>query len=559
MSAEFDAIVCGSGITGGWAAKELTERGLKVLMLERGPNLEHRTDYKTEFTPVWELPYRGLLDPKASATTKRHQKRAFLDGWTQGMFVDDDVDVYESPPESDFQWIRGYHLGGRSVMWGRHCYRLSQDNLDANGRDGHGTPWPVKYSEIAKWYDHVEEFIGVNGAVDNWPTLPDGRYQPSMGFNAGEQLFADVIRRHYADRRVLPGRTANLTQPIGDRTICQNRSQCARGCSFGAYFSTQSSTLPAARRTGRLTLLTDSIVESLEFDAASQRATGVKVLDARTGTRSVRTARLIFLCTGSVNSLSVLLRTVSEATPSGLGNSSGLLGRQFMDHCFSNMMLATLPGIDDRMYLGRKPNGIIMPRFVNVSGQQTDFLRGYSYQGAARRSNWTSAAHRAGVGRAFKESIRRPGPWVILFAASGECLPRKENRVTVNYDRHDRYGLPLTRVDLRWSDNERKAAAHARQEMRHMLLLAGGQIISDENAMWLPGAAIHEMGGAPMGDDPAGSVTNRWNQLHDAPNVFVTDGAFMNSTGDRNPSLTYMAFTARACAHSVELLQAGRL
>ena len=278
--ATFDAIVAGSGITGGWAAKELTERGFKVLMIERGPNLEHRVDYKTEFTPPWELPFRGYTDPKELATTKRFQKYARMDEWTKDMFVDDDVDVYESPPESGFRWLRGYHLGGRSIMWGRHCYRMSHDNYQANAKDGHGVPWPVGYDDIAPWYDYVEKYIGVNGTVDNIPSLPDGIYQPSMGLSAGEQRWADLLKAHYDDRRLLSGRTANLTEPIGDRGTCQRRDQCARGCSFGAYFSTQSSTLPAAQATGRLTLMTNTIVESLQYDPVTKRATGVRLLNA---------------------------------------------------------------------------------------------------------------------------------------------------------------------------------------------------------------------------------------------------------------------------------------
>ena len=316
---DFDAIVCGSGITGGWAAKELTERGLKVLMVERGPPLEHRKDYKTEFTPPWQLPYRGFGDPQALATTKRIQRSGRVDEWNKDMYVDDTVDIYESPPESNFQWIRAYHLGGRSLVWGRHSYRMGEHNFAANAKDGHGTAWPVSYADIAPWYDHVERFIGVNGSVDGVASLPDGQYQPSMGFNAGEQRLADALKQQYADRRLIPGRTANLTQPIGDRGICQNRDQCARGCSFGAYFSTQSSTLPAAQATGRLTVLTDSIVESIEYDAKARRASGVRLVDARTGARSIQRSRIVFLCTGSINTVSLLLRSRRGGHPKGPG------------------------------------------------------------------------------------------------------------------------------------------------------------------------------------------------------------------------------------------------
>ncbi len=556
---DFDAIVCGSGITGGWAAKELTERGLKVLMVERGPHLEHRKDYKTEFTPPWQLPYRGFGDPQEMATKKRIQRSGRVDEWNKDMYVDDTQEIYESPPESNFQWVRGYHLGGRSLMWGRHSYRMGEHNFAANAQDGHGSPWPVRYADIAPWYDHVEQFIGVNGSADGVASLPDGRYQPTMGFNAGEQRLADLVKQHYPDRRVIPGRTANLTEAIGDRSACQNRDQCARGCSFGAYFSTQSSTLPAARATGRLTLLTDSIVDSIEYDAKTRRASGVRLIDARTGARSVQRARIVFLCTGSINSVSVLLRSASEAMPRGLGNSSGLLGCYIMDHTFGGLVFADVPGLADQMYRGRKPNGIIIPRFVNMGGQETDFVRGYSYQGMGLRENWTAAPHTPGIGADFKHALRKPGPWKMILGISVECLPRKENAVSLNMARRDRHGLPLTRIDVRWSENETKAVQHARQEAERMLGLLGGAI--DRSAYFIgpPGMSIHEMGGACMGEDPRTSVTNAHNQLHDAPNVFVTDGAFMSSCGDRNPSLSYMAFTARAADAAVALLKQGTL
>lgn len=556
---QFDVIVCGSGMTGGWAAKELTERGLKVLMVERGPNLEHRTDYKTEFVPPWELDYRGYVNPDVLKAGKRIQSagRGFNE-WIQDMFVDDDVETYDAPPESDFKWIRSYHLGGRSIVWGRHSYRMSQIHFDANAQDGHGVPWPVGYADIAPWYDHVERFIGVNGTVDDLATLPDGLYQPSMGLNAGEQRIADLLKANYADRRLLPGRTANLTQAIGDRAPCQHRDQCARGCSFGAYFSSQSSTLPAAKATGNLTLMTDRIVDSLEFDAKTRRVTGVRLIDARSRARSVVTGKVVFLCTGSINSVALLQRSVSAAAPAGLGNSSGLLGKYITDHAQGAGASSTVPGIDDRMYLGRKPNGLTIPRFVNLpQEEQTDFLRGYSYQGRCARRGWDRGGSMPGLGADFKHALRRPGEWVINLNSSIECLPRKENHVAVDFNKQDRYGLPVTRIDLRWGENEQRAAIHAQKEAEAMLSLAGGRILTRSTRMNPPGTAIHEMGGACMGNDPRQSVTNPRNQLHDAPNVFVTDGAFMNSAGDRNPSLTYMAFTVRAAVHAVDLLRNG--
>jgi len=380
-----------------------------------------------------------------------------------------------------------------------------------------------------------------------------------MGFNAGEARFAEVLKAHYQDRRLVPGRTANLTAQIGDRTPCQNRDQCMRGCSFGAYFSTQSSTLPAARATGRLTLVTDTIVESIDYDPKTRRATGVRLLNALTGERSTQTARIIFLNTGSINSVSVLQRSLSEATPQGLGNSSGLLGAYVMDHVFGGLVLTTIPGLEDDMYLGRKPNGIVLPRFINMAGQETDFLRGYSYQGLSMRGNWNDGARGPGIGAPLKASLRKPGQWIIGFGISSECLPRKENAVSINFARKDKYGLPLTRIDVRWSENELKSVEHGRKEITAMLGLLGGHIIDQGYVVAPPGTAIHEMGGACMGADPRTSVTNARNQLHDAPNVFVTDGAFMSSTGDRNPSLTYMAFTARAAAGAVDMLREGAL
>jgi choline dehydrogenase-like flavoprotein len=558
-TAEFDAIVVGSGLSGGWAAKELTERGLKVLMIERGPKLEHVTDYTTENTPPWEMPFRGYSDPQVLRTTKRIQRISRANEWALGMYVDDDVDIYDSPPESGFLWVRGYHTGGKSVMWGRHSYRMGPENFEANAKDGHGVDWPIRYNDLAPWYDHVEEFIGINGTVENLPSIPDGKFQPSMGLNAGEQKFADVIRASYSDRRAIPGRTANLTQQIGARLPCQHRNQCNRGCSFGSYFSTQSSTLPAAEATGRLTLAHDTIVEAVEYDPATKRASGVRVVDAKTGLRSVVTSRIVFLCASAYDSVAILLRSASEALPGGLGSSGGALGAYVMDHAWSVGASATAPGLENAMYIGRKPNGIIIPRFVNVGKQETDFYRGYSYQGGSNRQNWGRGGTIEGIGAELKQSLRQPGRWTVNIGASIETLPRKENAVTLDASKRDKHGLPVIRIDMRYSDNERKAAAHAHKEAVAMLSLLGGQIVNSNTRIAPPGTSIHDMGGACMGRDPRTSVTNAYNQVHDAPNVFVTDGAAMSSTGDRNPSLSFMALTARASAAAVSMLKEGAI
>lgn len=551
----YDAIVCGSGVTGGWAAKELTERGLKVLLIERGKNIRHRVDYATENLPPWELNYRGYSDPEILQTSKSIQKHAKLDEWVEGMYVDDNKEKYLTTEESKFRWLRGYHLGGRSLMWGRHCYRMSPLNFKSNEIDGHGIPWPVSYEDIKPWYDYVEKFIGVNGTNESLETLPDGIYQPTMGFNKAESLFAEKVRQKFSDRRVIPGRTANLTESIGDRIKCQNRSQCARGCSFGAYFSTQSSTLPAAMATGRLTVITDSIVKSVVYDEKLRRATGVKVKNTITGKEDIKYSKIIFLCTGSINSVSILLRSISASHPTGLGNSSGLLGKYVLDHGFGTPVISTVPGIDDWYYHGRKPNGLIIPRFINVSSNDTDFLRGYSFQGFSGRESWNRGFTMEGLGENFKNELRTPGNWIIGFHVSVEMIPRKENSIGLKVNERDENDLPLTTIDVRWSSNEIKAAKHSHREIREMLGILGGHISGDNNELEPPGTSIHEMGGACMGNDPMNSVTNKFNQLHDAPNVYVTDGAFMNSSGDRNPSLTYMAFTARAAAHAADSLK----
>jgi choline dehydrogenase-like flavoprotein len=440
-------------------------------------------------------------------------------------------------------------------MWGRHCYRISDHHLEANAKDGHGLPWPIRYKDLQPWYDYVETFIGVNGTIEGISTMPDGKYQPSMGFNAGEQRFADAIKAHYPDRRLVPGRTANLTQAIGDRQPCQNRNQCARGCSFGAYFSSQSSTLPAARATGRLTMIHDSVVERIDYDAKTKRATGVQVIDAKSGARSTQTARIVFVCANAYDSVALMMRSQSEALPGGLGSSGGVLGQYLTDHAYGPNARATIPGLDNAMYLGRKPNGVTIPRFVNVDKQETDFIRGYSFQGAGSRESWARGGDIPGLGAALKQELRRPGAWGIVIHGSIEVLPRPSNKLTLNWAKRDRHGLPLTRIDVTYGENERKAAVHAKQEAVAMLSLMGGQVLSSTDRLLPPGTAIHDMGGACMGDDPRRSVTNAFNQIHDAPNVFVTDGSVMCSAGDKNPSITYMAMTARACAHAVELLK----
>lgn len=561
MTEAFDAIVVGSGITGGWAAKELTERGLRTLLVERGPMVEHQVDYGTELTPPWEMPFRGYGDPVLFARDYPIQSKGmYFNEWTSHLFVNDRENPYQTGPDEPFQWRRGYQLGGRSLLWGRQCYRWSDLDFGANAADGHGTDWPIRYADVAPWYDHVERFIGVSGAQDGLAHLPDGIFQRPMEMNAVEKAFKRRLEQAYPTRKLIIGRTSNLTEQKDGRGPCQNRNICARGCSYGAYFSTQSSTLPAARATGNLTLVTDSVVEKILHDRTSGRATGVRVIDAKTRSQNDYSAKMVFLCAGSVNSISVLLRSASDRFPHGLANSSGTLGRYFMDHALTMSVVARIPGFTDRTYYGNRANGIVVPRFVNATETDENLLRGYSYQGMAFRTGWSRAVGEAGIGAAFKQSNRAPGPWHLLLGAFAECLPHRDNRVTLATNgATDSLGIVQTQIDFAYRDNERKLLAHAHRAARAMVDLMDGEIVSGSAEPGLGGTAVHEMGGARMGHDPATSVLNRYSQAHDVPNLFVTDGAAMASSACQNPSLTYMALTARAVTHAVERLKAGSL
>ncbi|MCJ2182446.1 GMC family oxidoreductase [Novosphingobium sp. 1949] len=557
MSNDFDAIVIGSGITGGWAAKELTERGLRVLMIERGPMIEHQSGYTTEMTPPWELPYRGYGDPDEFATDYAVQSKGMhFTEWTKTHFVNDRLNPYETPEGKDFQWRRGYQMGGRSLTWGRQCYRWGDLDFGANARDGHGVDWPVRYADMKPWYDHVEGFIGVSGSCEGLPQLPDGKFLPARPLNAVETALKHAVEQRYPERRVIMGRSSNITEMVGDRGPCQNRNICARGCSYGGYFSTQASTLPAAQATGRLTIKTDSIVEGLDYDAASRKVTGVRVIDAKTKDKATYSGRIVFLCAGSVNSVSILLRSASPAMPEGLGNSSGTLGRYFMDHALSLSLSANIAGFDDHVYFGNRPSSIIIPRWINVDEQSRhpEFLRGYSFQGGATRRGWPDNLGLQGLGQNLVNKTAKLGHWSLLLGAFAECLPRADNRITLSTTTRDRYGMPLTRIDFSYGENEHKLLRHALEEAKKMIAPLNATITNESVDPGSGGGAVHEMGGARMGADPGVSVVDGFNRMHDVANLFVTDGAAMSSSACQNPSLTYMAFTARAAAHAVDRL-----
>jgi choline dehydrogenase-like flavoprotein len=551
MAAEaYDAIVVGSGIAGGWAAKELTEKGLTVLLLERGKNIEHITDYDNAFKGPWEYPFRG---GRTHAMEEAHPvlRRDYV-------LNEKNLDWWASEQDSPyteirrFDWFRAYQVGGRSLLWGRQSYRLGELDFEANARDGVGLDWPIRYADIAPWYDHVERFAGIAGSREGLAQLPDGEFQPPMPLNCGETLVAERLARAFdGRRRIVPGRVANLTLPLPGRSPCLYRNACWLGCPFGAYFSTQSSTLPAAVATGRLTLKPFSIVTELVYDRDRRRASAVRVLDAVTLRSTEYRARVIFLCASALNSTWILMQSATDVWPEGLGSSSGELGHNLMDHHFRVGAEGRLDGLEDRYYYGRRPTGFYIPRYRNIGGDRREYLRGFAYQGSASRQGWQRAVGELGVGGAFKDAMAEPGGWTIGATAFGEMLPNHANRVSIDHSRQDRWGLPVLAVDCELGENERAMRHDMMNDMAETLAAAGVRDVNPYEATYYPGMGIHEMGTARMGRDPRTSVLNRWNQVWDAPNVFVTDGACMTSSACQNPSLTYMALTARAVDHAV--------
>ena len=560
---EFDAIVVGSGITGGWAAKELTEAGLRVLMIERGRKIEHQVDYETETKAPWDMPFRGLGDAELYREEYPVQalNRHFTE-FTQGHFVNDAENPYATAPGSDFTWFRSYQLGGRSLTWGRQSYRWSDYDFGANKRDGHGTDWPIRYADVAPWYDKVEEFIGVSGAAEGLKQLPDGKFQPPMALNIVEQHVRGVLAERYPGRVLTIGRTANLTEPKPDqgRGSCHSRSICARGCSYGAYFSTQSSTLPAAKKTGRLTVITDAIVEKIDYDPATKRVTGVRWFDTTDNTRKRATSRIVFLNAGSFNSNHLLLNSTSEAMPHGLANGSGVLGTHIMDHANTLSAAAMMPGFEGHTSFGNRPTGAIIPRYRNMDVMDgIGHTRGFSFQGGALQSTWTRAKREPGIGEDYKARMREVGPWRMVLVGFADCVPRVTNRLTLDPVKTDAHGIPQLNVAFAFGKEELAALAQAKAEASEMLTAAGGQVMFGFDRPGPGGTAIHEMGGARMGWDPATSVLNRWSQAHQIANLFVTDGAQMSSSACQNPSLTYMALTARAADAAVTMLKEGKI
>ena len=554
---DFDAIVVGSGISGGWAAKELTEAGLRTLVLERGRNVEHVKDYPTAMLDPWQLPH-GNRPTQKDLEDYPIQKDLYLFGQDSKHFLVKDVD-HPYNAVKDFRWFRGYQVGGRSLLWARHCFRWSDLDFEANAKEGVGIDWPIRYKDIEPWYDHVETFIGVSGENAGLPQLPDGKLLPPFEKNCLEQHLADAIAAHFPGRRMISSRAAVLSQPHNGRGQCMSRNLCQRGCPYGAYFSSNSSTLPAATATGRLTLRPHSIAHSLITDPNTGKALGVRVIDAETHATIEYTARVIFLNASTLNSTALLLNSASSQHPAGFANSSGVLGHYLMDHHAAVGATAAHDGYLDKYYAGRRSTSVYIPRFRNVTTMDPRFTRGFAYEVYTGREGWQERAGGTEIGAAFKDSLTRPGPWWLYTESYGECLPRQENHVSLNREKPDKWGMPTLDIDMTYGPNEMSMRKDMEASAVEMLAAAGFRSINGFNNQPHPGEVIHEMGTARMGRDPKTSVLNAFNQCHDAPNVFVTDGSCMASTACQNPSLTYMALTARACAYAVDQLKRGEI
>jgi len=554
----YDAIVVGSGISGGWAAKELTEKGLKVLLLERGRNIEHIKDYVSANKEAWDFPHRGKRTQQMIKDYPNLKRDYPLNEMNLDFWCKDTEHPYtEVKP---FYWFRGYHVGGKSLTWGRQSYRWSDTDFEANAIDGHGVDWAVRYKDIAPWYDHVEKFAGISGNKDGLAVLPDGQFLPPMDMTCVEKDVAARIKAHYkGERSMIIGRTANLTVPHEGRTNCQFRNKCWLGCPFGGYFSTQSSTLPAAEKTGNLTLRPFSIVTKVLYDKDKKRATGVEVLDSETNQTIEYKSKIVFLNAGTLNTSWILMNSATDVWPEGLGSSSGELGHNLMDHHLGNGASGKVDGYEDKYYFGRRANGIYVPRYRNYGNDKRDYVRGFGFQGGGSRQTGGHAIAEYSIGAEFKDAMTEPGGWTMNLGGFGEMLPYHENKISIDKNKKDKFGMHVLSIDCELKDNELKMRKDIVADAVEMLEAAGVKDIKAREGDGTPGKGIHEMGTARMGKDAKTSVVNSHNQVWDAPNVFVTDGAFMTSASCVNPSLTYMAFTARAAAFAVEELKKQNL
>jgi len=559
----WDAIVVGSGIAGGWAAKELSEKGLNTLVLEAGRPIDPARDFLMN-APAYDFTYRYLGDRQQLARQPVQRKCYACDEGATQFFVNDDENPYTTPDGKPFDWIRGRQVGGKSIMWGRQCYRMSDLDFEANAKDGNGTDWPIRYRDIAPWYDKVEQYAGISGERMGLAQIPDGPFLPPMPLSCSEQWFRDRLGETYGGERHLTiGRVAVLSTTHQGRAACHYCGACHRGCSTASYFNSVQTTLLDAFQTGRCTIRPFSVVHSLTWDAAKSRVSGVKVIDAQTMEALEFNARIVFVCASALESTRILLNSRSAAHPEGLGGNSGVLGRYLMDHTMQHGAGGNVPGFEDKRTYGSRPNGIYLPRFRNVTERHPDFLRGYGYQGGGSRvvQGWSRGTAARGFGAELKHALRTPeyGSWRMSLGGFGECLPHPDNRVTLNANQVDKWGVPTLHVDMQWRENEIAMMRDAEVQAAEMLEAAGCTDVKPYNNKTPPGLTIHEMGTARMGKDRKTSVLNRWNQVWDSPNVFVTDGASMASSGCQNPSVTYMALTARAADHAVRALNRKEL
>lgn len=555
----YDAIVVGTGISGGWAAKELCEKGLKTLVLERGPMIQHPVDYTTAHMDKWDFKGGDKITQEIRKRQPKQSRTNYVNTEsTSHFFVDDNKHPYNE--DKRFDWIRGYHVGGRSLLWGRQSYRMSDFDFEANAKDGVAVDWPIRYKDLAQWYSYVEKYVGISGEKLGLPHLPDSEFLKPMELNCVEDELKNAVAKKYTDRIITIGRVAHITEgtkPGLGRNTCQYRNRCRRGCPFGAYFSSNSSTLPAAEATGNMTLRPNSVVSEVLYDADTKKATGVRMIDAETEEVIEYKAKVIFLCASTVASTSILMQSTSDRFPNGMGNVSGELGHNLMDHHFRLGATANVEGHEDKYYTGKRPNGIYIPRFRNIGGDtnRKDYIRGYGYQGGASRGDWTQMINEMGYGQGLKEAVLTPGGWKIGMTGFGETLPYHDNKMYLDYSKKDKWGFPTVTFDAEIKENEKIMRKDMMVQAAEMLDSAGFKDIAQFDKGYSMGLGIHEMGTARMGRDPKTSVLNRHNQLHEVANVYVTDGSGMTSAGNQNPSLTYMALTARAVDHAVKELK----
>ncbi len=547
----YDAIVIGSGISGGWAAKELCEKGLKTLVLERGRDVQHLRDYPTMNLQPWELPHRGAMPRKLADENPLISKAAGYGEDTAHFFVKDADHPYVQ--EKPFEWVRGYQVGGKSLIWGRTCQRWSRHEFTAPERHGYGMSWPIGYDDVAPWYSHVEKFVGVCGNADGLDAMPDGEFLPPFDLNCAEQHLRDRLLAHYGNRHVVQGRWAHLSKPNPihleqGRGRCQARNLCMRGCPYGGYFSSNSSTLPWAMKTGNLTVRPHSVVHSILYDEAKGRASGVRVIDAVTHEVVEFRSRIVFVNASALNTNLILLNSTSNRFPQGLGNDSGLLGKYVAHHNYRAAANGTLPGFEDKYYYGRNPTECILVNFRNVGKRDADFVGGYTTFTGGYRTR--GVPNDETVGGAYKDAEAQAGPWGVYMYMQGETVPKESNHVRLDPARKDQWGIPLIVTSVTYDDNSERMIRDWRTEAAAMLDVAGCRDVTTRDTGWAPGLDIHEMGGCRMGRDPKTSLLNGFNQMHAVPNVFVTVGACMTSTGNQSPSILYMALTARAVDHA---------